>query len=203
MLKFFQDVLCQIKDEGIELIDFKFIDLYGKWQYLMVCIDLLEEEFFIEGFVFDGLFICGWKGIQVFDMVMVLDVNIVWVDFFYWYKILSMICLIQELCIGQFYECCFCVLVQWVLNYLFSIGLVDMVFFGFEFEFFFFDDVCYNLVEGGFFYSVDMIEVGWNIGCIEEGGNFVYKIQEKEGYFFVVFNDIVQDICFEMFLLMG
>lgn len=157
----------------------------------------------MEGFVFDGFFICGWKGIQVFDMVMVLDVNIVWVDFFYRYKILSMICLIQELCIGQFYECCFCVLVQWVLNYLVSIGLVDMVFFGFELEFFFFDDVCYNLVEGGFFYSVDMIEVGWNIGWIEEGGNFVYKIQVKEGYFFVVFNDIVQDICFEMFLLMG
>ena len=41
-----QDVLRQIKDEGIELIDLKFTDLHGKWQHLTVCTDLLEEESF-------------------------------------------------------------------------------------------------------------------------------------------------------------
>ena len=44
-----QDVLRQIKDEGIELIDLKFTDLHGKWQHLTVCTDLLEEESFTEG----------------------------------------------------------------------------------------------------------------------------------------------------------
>ena len=29
-----QDVLSQIKDEGIELIDLKFTDIHGKWQHL-------------------------------------------------------------------------------------------------------------------------------------------------------------------------
>ena len=34
-----QDVLRRIKDEGIELIDLKFVDLHGKWQHLTVCND--------------------------------------------------------------------------------------------------------------------------------------------------------------------
>ena len=33
MAKTPQDVLRQIKDEGIELIDLKFTDLHGKWQH--------------------------------------------------------------------------------------------------------------------------------------------------------------------------
>ena len=36
MAKTAQDVLRQIKDEGIELIDLKFVDLHGKWQHLTV-----------------------------------------------------------------------------------------------------------------------------------------------------------------------
>ena len=52
-----QDVLRQIKDEGIELIDLKFTDLHVKWQHLTVCTDLLDEESFTEGLAFDGSYI--------------------------------------------------------------------------------------------------------------------------------------------------
>ena len=38
-----QDVLRQIHEEGIELIDLKFVDLHGKWQHLTVCRDLIDE----------------------------------------------------------------------------------------------------------------------------------------------------------------
>ena len=37
-----QDVLRQIHEEGIELIDLKFVDLHGKWQHLTVCRDLID-----------------------------------------------------------------------------------------------------------------------------------------------------------------
>ena len=100
-----QDVLRQIKDEGIELIDLKFTDLHGKWQHLTVCTDLLEEESFTEGLAFDGSSIRGWKGIQASDMAMVPDANTAWVDPFYRHKTLSMICSIQEPRTGQPYDC--------------------------------------------------------------------------------------------------
>ncbi|WP_392345352.1 type I glutamate--ammonia ligase [Parasynechococcus sp.] len=198
-----QDVLRQIKDEGIELIDLKFTDLHGKWQHLTVCTDLMEEESFTEGLAFDGSSIRGWKGIQASDMAMVPDANTAWVDPFYRHKTLSMICSIQEPRTGQPYERCPRALAQRALNHLASTGLADMVFFGPEPEFFLFDDVRYNSAEGGSFYSVDTIEAGWNTGRIEEGGNLAYKIQEKEGYFPVAPNDTAQDIRSEMLLLMG
>ena len=203
MAKTSQDVLRQIKDEGIELIDLKFTDLHGKWQHLTVCTDLLEEESFTEGLAFDGSSIRGWKGIQASDMAMVPDPNTAWVDPFYRHKTLSMICSIQEPRTGQPYERCPRALAQRALNHLASTGLADMAFFGPEPEFFLFDDVRYNSAEGGSFYSVDTIEAGWNTGRIEEGGNLAYKIQEKEGYFPVAPNDTAQDIRSEMLLLMG
>ena len=41
-----QDVLSQIKDEGIELIDLKFTDIHGKWQHLTLTSDMIEEDSF-------------------------------------------------------------------------------------------------------------------------------------------------------------
>jgi len=49
-----QDVLSQIKDEGIELIDLKFSDIHGKWQHLTLTSDMIEEDSFTEGLAFDG-----------------------------------------------------------------------------------------------------------------------------------------------------
>ena len=122
MAKTPQDVLRQIKDEGIELIDLKFTDLHGKWQHLTICTDLLEEESFTEGLAFDGSSIRGWKGIQASDMAMVPDANTAWVDPFYRHKTLSLICSIQEPRTGQPYERCPRALAQRALNHLNSTG---------------------------------------------------------------------------------
>ena len=203
MAKTPQEVLRQIKDEGIELIDLKFTDLHGKWQHLTVCTELLEEESFTEGLAFDGSSIRGWKAINASDMAMVPDPSSAWIDPFYRHKTLSMICSIQDPRTGQDYDRCPRALAQRALNHLNNTGLADTAFFGPEPEFFIFDDVRYNSSEGGSFYSVDTIEAGWNTGRIEEGGNLAYKIQTKEGYFPVAPNDTAQDIRSEMLLLMA
>ena len=54
MAKSPQDVLSQIKDEGIELIDLKFTDIHGKWQHLTLTSDMIEEDSFTDGLAFDG-----------------------------------------------------------------------------------------------------------------------------------------------------
>ncbi|MFM7514049.1 MAG: type I glutamate--ammonia ligase, partial [Cyanobium sp.] len=48
MAKTAQDVLRQIQDEGIELIDLKFVDLHGKWQHLTVHRDLVDADAFTD-----------------------------------------------------------------------------------------------------------------------------------------------------------
>jgi len=198
-----QDVLRQIKDDGIEFVDLKFSDLHGKWQHLTVCTDMIEEESFTEGLAFDGSSIRGWKAINASDMAMIPDPSTAWVDPFYRHKTLSMICSIGEPRSGEAYDRCPRALAQRALSYLNSTGLADTAFFGPEPEFFLFDDVRYNSSEGGCFYSVDTIEASWNTGRIEEGGNLAYKIQLKEGYFPVAPNDTAQDIRSEMLSTMG
>ncbi len=198
-----QDVLRQIKDEGIELVDLKFTDLHGKWQHLTVTADMVDEEAFKTGLAFDGSSIRGWKAINESDMCMVPDASTAWVDPFYRHKTLSLICSIQEPRSGEPYERCPRALAQKALAYLASTGLADEAFFGPEPEFFIFDDVRYSSNEGGCSYNVDTIEAPWNTGRVEEGGNLAYKIQVKEGYFPVAPNDTAQDLRSEMLLLMG
>ena len=203
MSKTSQDVLRQIKDEGIELIDLKFSDLHGKWQHLTVASDLIEESSFSEGLAFDGSSIRGWKAINESDMAMVPDPSTSWIDPFYHHKTLSLICSIQEPRSGEPYARCPRSLAKKALDYLASTSVADSAFFGPEPEFFIFDDVRYNSGEGSSFYSVDTIEAPWNTGRVEEGGNLGYKIQLKEGYFPVSPNDTAQDMRSEMLLLMG
>ncbi len=198
-----QEVLRQIKDEGIELIDLKFTDIHGKWQHLTVTSDMIDETSFKEGLAFDGSSIRGWKAINESDMSMVPDSNTSWIDPFYRHKTLSMICSIQEPRSGLPYSRCPRALAQKALSYLSTTGTADAAFFGPEPEFFIFDDVRYDSKEGTSFYSVDTIEAPWNTGRIEEGGNLGYKIQYKEGYFPVSPNDTAQDMRSEMLLLMA
>ena len=198
-----QEVLRQIKDEGIELIDLKFTDIHGKWQHLTVTSDMIDESAFKEGLAFDGSSIRGWKAINESDMSMVPDSNTSWIDPFYRHKTLSMICSIQEPRSGDPYSRCPRALAQKALSYLSTTGLADAAFFGPEPEFFIFDDVRYDSKEGTSFYSVDSIEAPWNTARTEEGGNLGYKIQYKEGYFPVSPNDTAQDMRSEMLLLMG
>ena len=203
MAKTPQDILRQIKDEGIELIDLKFADVHGKWQHLTVHKDLVEEESFTEGLAFDGSSIRGWKAINESDMAMVPDASTAWVDPFYGEKTLSLICSIQEPRSGQPYERCPRALAQKAINHLASTGLADTAFFGPEPEFFIFDDVRYNSGNGSSFYSCDSVEAPWNSARQEEGGNLAYKIQLKEGYFPVAPNDTMQDMRSEMLLTMA
>ena len=203
MAKTAQDVLRQIKDEGIELIDLKFVDLHGKWQHLTVCEDLIDEAAFTEGVAFDGSSIRGWKAINESDMAMVPDPNTAWIDPFYSHKTLSLICSIQEPRSGKPYARCPRALAQKALDYLGSTGLADTAYFGPEPEFFIFDDVRYKSTNGSSFYAVDSIEAPWNTDRVEEGGNLANKIQLKEGYFPVSPNDTLQDIRSEMLLTMG
>ena len=80
-------------------------------------------------------------------------------------------------------------------------GLADTCYFGPEAEFFIFDDVRYSQDQRHAFYQVDSVEGHWNSGS-DEGPNLGYKIRPKEGYFPVPPADHFQDLRSEMILTM-
>ncbi len=197
-----QEILAQINDEGIELIDLKFIDTPGIWQHLTLHKSQIDESSFSDGVPFDGSSIRGWKSINESDMAMVPDPNTAWIDPFMQHKTLSMICSIKEPRTGQPYSRDPRSIAQKAIDYLQSTGLGDTAFFGPEAEFFIFDDVRYDQNQHEGYYHVDSAEGIWNSGRDEAGGNLGYKPRNKEGYFPVAPTDTSQDMRSEMLLTM-
>lgn len=198
-----QEVLSMIKDQGIQMIDLKFIDMPGIWQHLTVYYNQIDDDSFTAGVPFDGSSIRGWKAINESDMMMVPDPNTAWLDPFMAEPTLSLICSIKEPRTGQPYERCPRVIAQKAVDYLAASGLGDTAYFGPEAEFFVFDDVRFDQTQNSSYYFVDSIEGRWNSGREEVGGNLGYKPRYKEGYFPVAPTDTMQDMRTEMLLTMA
>jgi glutamine synthetase len=198
-----QDILSWIKNDNIQVIDLKFIDMPGTWQHLTLYQDQIDESSFTDGVPFDGSSIRGWKAINESDMVMIPDPDTAWIDPFMAEPTLSLICSIGEPRTGQPYDRCPRSIAKKAVDYLRTTGIGDTAFFGPEAEFFIFDDVRFDQSESEAFYHVDSVEGRWNSGRKEEGGNLGYKPRYKEGYFPVAPTDSLQDIRTEMLLTMA
>ncbi|NEQ49697.1 MAG: type I glutamate--ammonia ligase [Leptolyngbya sp. SIO3F4] len=197
------EVLQMIKDQDIQMIDLKFIDLPGIWQHLTVHRSQIDESSFTDGVAFDGSSIRGWKAINESDMSMVPDPATAWIDPFMKEPTLSMVCSIKEPRTGEWYDRCPRVIAQKALDYLKSSGIGDTAYFGPEAEFFIFDDVRFDTTSNSSYYYVDTVEGRWNTGREEEGGNLGYKPNYKGGYFPVSPTDTSQDMRTEMLLTMA
>src|SRR3954464_2004052 len=66
-----KDVLKFAKDNKVEAVDFKFLDLLGTVQHFTVPTSELNESLFDEGSGFDGSSIRGWQPINASDMLIV------------------------------------------------------------------------------------------------------------------------------------
>ncbi len=78
-----KDALKLMKDEEVEYVDIRFTDPKGKLQHVTLVVDLVDEDFFEEGFMFDGSSIAGWKSIDQSDMKLIPDAGSVYIDPFY------------------------------------------------------------------------------------------------------------------------
>jgi glutamine synthetase len=198
-----QEALNYIKENKIQIVDLKFIDMPGIWQHLSLYHDQIDETAFTDGVPFDGSSIRGWKAINESDMTMVIDPTTAWMDPFMAEPTISFICSIKEPRTGEPYSRCPRTIAQKAIDYLLTTGLGDTAFFGPEAEFFIFDDVRFDQTQNSGYYYVDSIEGRWNSGKEEAGGNLGYKPRYKEGYFPVAPTDTSQDMRTEMLLTMA
>lgn len=198
-----QEVLSMISENGVEIVDLKFIDLPGTWQHCSFHISQIDEETISEGLPFDGSSIRGWKAINESDMLMVPDPSTAWLDPFTEMPTLSITCSISEPRTGEPYARCPRSIAAKAIDYMKGTGIADTAYFGPEAEFFIFDDVRFDQTQNSAYHYVDSIEGRWNSGREEAGGNMGYKPRYKEGYFPVPPTDTYQDLRTEMLLTMG
>jgi glutamine synthetase len=196
------DALKLIEEKNAKFVDFRFTDTKGKEQHVSVPASTVDESTFVEGKMFDGSSIAGWKGINESDMILMPDGDTAVLDPFFEEPTVNIRCDVVEPATGQGYERCPRSLAKRAEAYVKSTGIADSAFFGPEAEFFIFDDVRWGADISGSFVKIDSEEAHWNSERVYEGGNLGHRPSTKGGYFPVPPVDSMQDIRSAMCLAM-
>jgi glutamine synthetase len=195
-------VFEMIEEHNVQYVDFRFTDPRGKWQHTAQAVSTMEEDTFVDGIMFDGSSIAGWKDINESDMCLLPDANTAVLDPFSAQTSLILFCDVLEPTTGQGYSRDPRSSVKRAEAYLNSTGIGDTATFGPELEFFVFDDVRYDVSMNSTFYSVDEEEGPYNTGRAFEGGNVGHRPGIKGGYFPVQPVDSHSDLRAEMLTVM-
>ena len=193
-----EKALKLMKDEEVDYVDVRFTDPRGRVQHVTLIADLVDEEFFEEGFMFDGSSIAGWKSIDQSDMKLIPDPNSVYIDPFYAEKTMCIHCNVVEPDTGEPYSRDPRGTALKAEAYLKSTGIGDTAYFGPEAEFFIFDDVRFSVAPNKVSYQIDAEHAAWNTDTEYETGNLAHRPTYKGAYFPVNPTDEGQDIRSEM-----
>lgn len=193
------DVLRIIKDDKIEMVDLRFVDLPGSWQHFSVPPQTIGADSFTDGVGFDGSSIRGFQEIQESDMLVVPDPTTAFLDPFTEAPTLVLICNILDPTNAQPYSRDARYIAQKAETHLRAAGIGDTAYFGPELEFFVFNEVHYDQGTNYGYYDIDAAEANWNG---REGLGLGHKLRPKEGYFPVPPADTLQDARTEMVKLL-
>ena len=183
MFKNAAEAIKYIKDNEIEFVDVRFMDLPGVMQHFNIPAKAFNDSVFEDGLMFDGSSIRGFQAIHESDMKLVPDVTTAFIDPFREAKTLAMNFSIRDPFTNEPYSRDPRNVAAKAEAYLKASGIADTVYFGPEAEFYIFDDVRYDNQPQGSFFKIDSIEAAWNTGREEDGGNLGYKTPFKGGYF--------------------
>jgi glutamine synthetase len=181
------------KEQGVRMVDVKFVDIRGVVQHFSIPLANFEEDVFKEGVGFDGSSIRGFQTINVSDLNLIPDMSTAMIDPVHGVPTLSFICDVVDID-GSPYPNDPRGVLKRADAYLKSTGIADTCYFGPEAEFFIFTSVAFSNEANGSFYEVDSSSGFWGTG--EPG--LGYRPRIKEGYFPVPPTDKLQDLRTEM-----
>jgi glutamine synthetase len=192
------DVTKLIEESSAHFIDFKFIDLPGRWQHFTIPVSEYSEDLFEEGLGFDGSSVAGWKTIDSSDMLVMPDPSSARIDPFIEVPTVSLLCTVVDPMTLQGYNRDPRGVAQRDEALLKSTGLADTCFIGPEAEFFIFDSVQFHQDANSAYFEFDSEEAAWNTGQPGRG----HLIPHKGGYVPVSPKDQQQDLRNEMVLVL-
>jgi len=197
------DILKQIKDNDVKFVDLRFSDPRGKLQHVTIDCNVVDEDMFADGIMFDGSSIAGWKAINESDMNLMPDTETAHMDPFYAQSTMAIFCDILDPVSGEGYNRDPRMTAKRAEAYIKSGGFGDTAYFGPEPEFFIFDDVKFNADPYNTGFQLDSVELPTNTDAEYETGNLGHRPRTKGGYFPVNPIDSAQDIRSEMLTVMA
>ena len=202
MSKSSDTLLKKMKDEDIKFLDLRFTDPKGKMQHVTFHSEMVDEDLFEDGTMFDGSSIEGWKAINESDMVLMPDASTAKMDPFYQQDTLAVFCDILEPDTNEPYNRDPRTTAKKAQSYMEGQKVGDQVYFGPEAEFFVFDDVRWDTSQQKTGYEFNSVEGPYNSGTHYERGNMGHRPGPKGGYFPVPPVDHEQDMRSEMLSVM-
>jgi glutamine synthetase len=195
-----KEVIAYAREQGLKIVDFKFVDLPGTWQHFSSPIEELSESLFDEGIGFDGSSIRGFQQIHESDMLLMPDPGSAVTDPVCSVPTLTLTCNVIDPITREPYSRDPRYIGQKAEAYLKKTGIADVSYWGPEAEFFVFDSVRFEQQQNFGYYFIDSDEGIWNSG--KDGGtpNLAHRPRWKEGYFPVAPADQLQDFRSEVIL---
>ncbi|RJO68499.1 MAG: type I glutamate--ammonia ligase [Myxococcales bacterium] len=200
MIATVDELLAFCKDNRIELVDLKFIDLFGRWHHLTLPAKRLTNRLFEDGEAFDGSAAPGYKKVAAGDMSMIPDVTTAEIDPFWDVPTLSLICDICEADTRAPFSRDPRGVARRAEAFLKQSGVAHASFWGPEFEFYIFDSVNVKEDINTAYYMIDSVEADWNSQM--EGKNLGNKIPRQGGYHAIPPLDAMHNLRAEMALML-
>ena len=150
-----RDILKRIREEEIEFVDLKFVDLFGGLHHIAFPAAALDEGSFVRGVNFDGSSVRGFQAISESDLLLKPDTSSAFVDPFFDEPTLSLFCDILDPAGYKPYSRDPRGVAQRAERLVRSLGMADSASFGVEMEFYLFDDVSFDQGTQHAFYYIN------------------------------------------------
>jgi glutamine synthetase len=193
MFTSFEETRRYIVENDVQMIDFKFTDLWGRWHHLTVPQGQLTSALMETGVGFDGSAV-GLKSVKAGDMVLVPVLSTGFADPFWDVPTLSFICTTVEADTRAAFPNDPRNIARRAEEHLVKSGIADRSQWGPEFEFYVFDSVAYENEMNRSGYSVESGEATWRSGA---GGHGHY-IPLHGGYHAIPPKDTLYNLRAEM-----
>ncbi len=171
MFQTYEQTAAFIKDQHIEMIDYKFADLWGRWHHVTITAREFTPQSLLSGVGFDGSSV-GLKSVKSGDMTLIPDLSTAFVDPFWDVPTLSFICSAAEADTKQLFTRDPRVILQRAEEYLQADGIADRSVWGPELEFYIFDQVSVENNIHTATYRVESSEANWN-SCQPGLGHYI------------------------------
>ncbi|MDO4552906.1 MAG: type I glutamate--ammonia ligase [Bacillota bacterium] len=194
MFKTFEETKKYCIDNGIQMVDFKMIDIHGRWRHVTLPTDRFVPDTMVYGIGFDGSNY-GFAPVEKSDMIFIPDLTTAALDTFVEIPTLSMIGDVKVINgegphpfdqeprnVARHAE-----------EFLRASGIADEMRIGPEFEFHIFDRVGYNTNPHSVGFRVDTSQAEWNSGD-SDGNNHGYCVANKGGYHITSPHDVTYDL---------
>jgi glutamine synthetase len=197
MFQTFEQARQYVVENGVEMVDLKFCDLWGRWHHLTVPASQFTPEMMEEGIGFDGSAV-GLKSVKAGDMVLVPDLSTGRMDPFWNNPTLSFICITLEADTHDIFHNDPRNIAIRAEEYLKDTGVGDRSLWGPEFEFYVFDNVAYDNGVNRGCYELNSNEADWN----SASGGHGHYIPLHGGYHAIPPKDQLYNLRSEMSLLL-